>query len=79
MLPLTQCAPLLQDASVGFACTVPQNQKFAQSCVMMADCVLGTPCDPSAADENDMLLMTEPSSVPIPSPYEPNEWTIEPF
>ena len=77
VVPLTQCAPL-QDASVGFVCTVPQNQKFAQSFVNTADCV-GGPRFPAAADENDILPMMSPASVPVPSPYEPKELIKEPF
>lgn len=77
VVPLIQCAPL-HDASVGFSCTVPQNQKFAQSFVNTADCV-GGPRLPAAPDENDILLMLKASSVPVPSPYEPKEWIQEPF
>ena len=77
MVPRTQWAflPLAQEASVGVACTVPQNQMFAQSGVKTADCVRGTesPTSPPCRAVPDvcwkyMLLMTSPDSVPVPSP-----------
>lgn len=78
VVPRTQWAflPLLHDASVGLACTVPQNQMFAQSGVKTADCVAGTEsptspwCRAAVPDAcwKDMLLMTSPDSVPVPSP-----------